>query len=293
MINAVAFTVPGEPQGKGRKRKGPSDELLAASYADHRSVHKVAAVFELNHDTVHRRLQKLGLMRPVNVFTPAETERLSREYELFASAGKLAVLAASMGRTRHLLCRKARELGLTNKDRIRPWSATWKYLSDEAVEAVWDQFKASRLGLGQFCSLRKFDDLGFSRAMKARFADEWEAVIELKAPKQSMYRLGRAMEYRARDHLKALGYFVMRSPASKSPIDLLAVKHGVTLMVQSKRSGALPVKEWNELFDLARSCGAIPIMCMSGPGGRGCLYFAMLDRKDGTKRAQPMEAFQP
>lgn len=281
------------PTARARTRKGPSDELLAASYADHQSVHKVAAVFEINHDTVHRRLQKLGVMQPVNVFSDTETKRLAREYELFSSAGKLSVLAASMGRTRHFLCRKARDLGLTNKDRSRPWLATWKYLSDEAAEVVWEQFKASRLGLGQFCTLHKFDDLGFSRAMKERYADEWEAVIELKAPKQSMYRLGRAMEYRARDHLKSLGYFVMRSPASKSPIDLLAVKHGITLMVQCKRSGALPVKEWNELFDLARSCGSIPVMCMSGPGGRGCEYFVMLDRKDGTKRPQPMEAFKP
>lgn len=33
--DVIAFTIPGQPQGKGRRRKGPSDELLAAAYADH------------------------------------------------------------------------------------------------------------------------------------------------------------------------------------------------------------------------------------------------------------------
>lgn len=292
--DVIAFTVGCQAIGKnGRKLKGPSDELLKAAYADHDSVHKVAALFDLNHDTVHRRLQRLGVMKPINVFSKQDYERLEREYNLFAVAGKLDVLANSMGRTKQFICRKAGELGLTDKKRARPYGAVWKYLSEEAAEAIWDKFKTSRLGLGQFCKTHGYDDLGFSRCMREHFPDEYEHVIEAKTPKQTMYRLGRAMEYRARDDLKAKGYFVMRSPASKTPIDLLAVKHGVTLMLQSKRSGALPVGEWNELFDLATSTGATPILVMSGPGGRGCLYFRMLERKDGSKRRQPMEEFNP
>ena len=50
----------------------------------------------------------------------------------------------------------------------------------------------------------------------------------------------------------------------------------------------------NELFDLAISVGAIPLLAES-PLVRGgaILYWRLLDRKDGSRRGQPRGAFRP
>ncbi|MDI3563537.1 DUF1064 domain-containing protein [Bradyrhizobium sp. Arg816] len=53
-------------------------------------------------------------------FTDADAAALAGAYEAAANAGKLAELAKSMGRTKHFLCRKARDLGLTDKNRSKP-----------------------------------------------------------------------------------------------------------------------------------------------------------------------------
>lgn len=50
------------------------------------------------------------------------------------------------------------------------------------------------------------------------------------------YRRGRDAEYKYRDILLKKGYMVVRSAASKSPVDILAVNHEETLLVQVKRS---------------------------------------------------------
>lgn len=267
----------------------PTDEALVAAYREHGSVWEAGKALGMPGQSVHRRLAKLGLNRPMNTFSDEERERLRHEYEIFASSGKLEELAKSMGRTRQFLCRQARALGLTNPKRSRDWLATWKVMSDEAALVMWEQFKSSSLGLVAYCRKRGFDDLGFSRVMKEKFADEYEHVIELKQPKQSLYRYGRQFEYRTRDDLRLHRFFVTRSPASKSPVDLVAIRHACVAFVQCKRHGALGVVEWNELFDLSTSVGAIPVLAMVAKAGRGVEYYRLTDRKDGTKRRQPME----
>jgi len=198
-----------------------------------------------------------------------------------------------MGRTKHFICRQARALGLTDQKRAKPFLATWKYVDEPSARAIFEQFKQSAANLGQFCAERKFDTLGFSRCMKQHFPDEWEHVIESKQIAQSWYRYGRQFEYRVRDQLKANGYFAMRSPASKTPIDLIGIKPGVVLFIQCKRSGVLNPKEWNELYDLAVSCGAIPILA-STPRRRVTDYERLLTRKDGSRgQRQPKEPFDP
>jgi Holliday junction resolvase len=103
------------------------------------------------------------------------------------------------------------------------------------------------------------------------------------------YKLGVALEYRAKQLLEHNGYFVVRAAASKGAVDLVAIKPGQTLLVQCKRSGALPVSEWNTLFDLALSLGAVPVMAVKGL--RGTQFHQLTGRKDGTRRRQPMTPF--
>jgi Holliday junction resolvase len=269
-----------------------ADATLLEAYERLGSVDLVGAEVGLNRSSVHERLVKLGANKPINVFTVAEFDRLRRDYLLYRDLGQLSKLAVSMGRTVAFLARQARTLGLTDPSRPKPFLAKWKYLTEEQVALLLDDFKRSRLGVGQYTAKKGWDAEGFTNAVRRYFADEWDAVIESKAPRQGMYRLGRAVEYRVRDHLRRLGYFVLRSPASKSPLDLVAIAPGVVLFVQAKRSLALSPKDWNELLALAVSVSAVPIL-VGQPKGRGLDYFRLVGPKDGSKRRQPMVPFDP
>ncbi len=271
-----------------------TNEQLIAAYAETGSVHKVGERFGMRGSSAHERLVKLGVVTPVNIFKPEEERLLEAEYDAFAAAGKLGELALRMGRTKHFLCRQARRLGLTDKDRARPYHRVWKGLSEGAAAAWMDAFKASSLNMGQFCKKHGLDDLGFSRTMQEHFADEWESVIESKASRQGWYRLGRQFEYRTRDNLKAHGFFVTRSPASKSPVDLVGLRIGCAVLVQCKRGGAIGVTEWNALFALASSIGAVALLAAPGMGGRGVEYQRLTGFKDGTRgKRQPLAPWSP
>lgn len=260
-----------------------------------KSIYAAARAIGLCAQSVHERLARLGIARDGNgqPWTDQDTERLTREYRIFRDAGNLDALARAMGRTKPFICRQAGALGLTDQKRARPYLSKWKYMSDEAAGVLMARFKASSLGAGAFCRRFKYDVGGFSRLLSQRFPDEWEAVIEAKAPKQTMYRFGRQFEYRVRDALREFGYFVLRSPQSKSPTDLVAIRRGSVLLVQCKRGGALGVSEWNDLFDLAASVGAVPLLAEAGALRGRINYWRLLDRKDGSKKAQPRGAFLP
>lgn len=269
-----------------------SDARLLEAYARLGSMTKVGQEVGLNRTSVHERLVKLGASTPINVFTAAEQETLRRDYLIYRDLGQLARLAERMDRTVPFLARQARKLGLTDVSRPKFWAGHWRHMTEEQAALLLDDFKRSRLGLGQYVAKKGWPDDGFRSVMQRYFPDEWDHVIESKAPRQSMYRLGRSVEYRVRDELKKLGYFVLRSPASKSPIDLAAIARGVVLFIQAKRSGILEPGEWNELVDLAESVGATPILAGS-PTGRGIEYWRLTGRKDGSKRRQPREPFDP
>lgn len=268
-----------------------SDEEILAVYHELGNVWKVGKRLGIAGQTVHGRLTKLGAIKSPQ-FTEVEIKRLEREYLIYRDTGNLQALADSMGRKKTAICSRARKLGLTNPKGEKRWLRTWKGISEEAARVIFEDFKASSLNMTQYCTKRGFDDLGFSREMRRLFAAEWDAVMELKKSKQTRYRVGRALEYRVRDELKLLGYFALRSPQSRSPIDVLGIRHGTVLMVQCKRTGSMGVKEWNEVFDLATSCGAIPVLART-PTGRGTEYLRLTDRKDGSKRRQPMISFDP
>ena len=105
----------------GRSQKKVSDDVLLGVYAETKSVWETGRRVGLCGQSVHERITRLGASRGVNVFTDAERERLISEYEDAANAGKLEDLASSMGRTKPFIARQARELGLTNRKRARPY----------------------------------------------------------------------------------------------------------------------------------------------------------------------------
>jgi Holliday junction resolvase len=102
------------------------------------------------------------------------------------------------------------------------------------------------------------------------------------------YASGARFERKVADYLRAeFGFFVVRSPKSGSPVDLLAVRKGQVLFVQCKTDGRLDPIEWNEFYDLCIEIGAVPLMASNARGK--IVFHQLLDRKDGTQRAQPFQ----
>jgi len=62
---------------------------------------------------------------------------------------------------------------------------------------------------------------------------------------------GRRFEYRTRDYLRKLGWFVVRQPKSSFP-DLVALRDGSILLVECKVNGYIPPTERRHIVRLAR-----------------------------------------
>lgn len=266
-------------------------ERCVALYAELGHADKVALQLGISRTVALQVLRDAGVLKLKRNYSDEDIARLKRDYLIYRDAGKLALLAADMGRGKTDICTKARTLGLTDPKHKKPYGGVWKYMPEEVARGIFDQWVGSSLGLVAWCKKKGYDDLGFSNCMKRYFADEWDHVIELKQPKTGLYRLGRRLEYTVRDDLKRHGYFVLRSPQSRSPVDVVGFRKGEVIFVQCKRGGALGVADWNEFYDLSISVGAVPILA-STPTGRGTVYQLLVGRKDGSKRAQPFVPYK-
>jgi len=65
------------------------------------------------------------------------------------------------------------------------------------------------------------------------------------------YRRGRRFEYRTRNYLRKLGWFVIRQARSSFP-DLIALRDGSILLVECKVNGYMPSAERRHIVSLAR-----------------------------------------
>lgn len=104
------------------------------------------------------------------------------------------------------------------------------------------------------------------------------------------YHIGRQFEYRVKYDLMKRGFFVVRSPQSRSKVDLTAISKETVLLVQCKKAGYCGVKEWNELIDLTETYGGLPILA-EGKKNKPIKYWLMLEKKDGKGGRQPMKPF--
>lgn len=100
--------------------KKASDEELLRSYAELSSVWKVGEAFGMCGQSVHERLVKLGAIK-ANRWTEQEVAYLAKNYSDYANSGRLQELADYYGRNKANVCRKARELGLTDQKREKPY----------------------------------------------------------------------------------------------------------------------------------------------------------------------------
>jgi Holliday junction resolvase len=273
------------------KQKATDAQVIAA-YQKAGSVKAAGRLLGIGGGSVHERLKKLGVACPKKArpWTAAEEATIRKCYAQYRGRGTVKTLAARLGRDYSTLATKAKEMGLSAHPKVKPFLRS---IPNETAARRWfDRFKRSSLVLAQFCAKFKISDDAMRTHVASRWPDEWDAVIESKAPRQTRYRLGRHFEYRTRDLLRDAGYFVMRSPRSLSIVDLVAIKTGRVVFIQCKRSGGISSTDWNKLFDLAASVGAVPVLAECSTGRGTCLW-RMTGRKDGVKRAQPRESFLP
>lgn len=265
-----------------------TDEQIKEAYARTKSVWKAAKLLNMCGQSVHARFKKMKIDISQNIFTPEEDELINRVYDLYRDAGKLSELALRMNRRKTTICVHAKKLGLTDRNRKALWQGHWKYMRKEEAEILFEKLKMSNLGIGQFCRKFGLANLGFSTTMKRFFPGQWDAVVEIKKTKQTMYRLGRSVEYAVRDDFIKNGYYALRSPRSGGPADIIAIKKGLVVFIQCKRSMNCRVGEWNKIYDLAVSVDGIALIG-GRPTGRGLIYWLIIGRKDGSRRAQPKQ----
>jgi hypothetical protein len=117
----IQFTIPGAPVAKGRGFKKASDQQILEAYALHGSCAKAGRALGMGAQSVHERLVRLGAIKHINVFSKSDEARLKQDYSKHAESGTLAALALDLGRTRHFICRKAKEMGLTDMKRPKPY----------------------------------------------------------------------------------------------------------------------------------------------------------------------------
>lgn len=95
-------------------QKKASDNDVLESYRRNGSVWRAAKELGMCGQSVHERLEKLGAVQRMRIFTQEEEQVLAEKYIRHRNAGTLQDLADHMGRTKQFICRKARALGLTD-----------------------------------------------------------------------------------------------------------------------------------------------------------------------------------
>jgi Holliday junction resolvase len=98
-----------------------------------------------------------------------------------------------------------------------------------------------------------------TKAEKPSFSAKKQGVGKsgCKPPKK-LYASGRRFEYRVRNDLRRMGFVVVRSAGSKTPIDLIAISKGELWFIQCKANGVLSGTEKEKLCGLAAMVGALP-----------------------------------
>lgn len=96
-----------------------SDKELVSSYKKTNSVWKTAEELGLCGQYVHRRLRAINKNNKMNKFSEEEKEKLIQVYRkgFKKGDGVLENLSKELNRTKQFLCRQAKKLGLTNKNR--------------------------------------------------------------------------------------------------------------------------------------------------------------------------------
>lgn len=94
-----------------------TNEQIIAAYDTTGSVWAAAKILGMCGQSVHERLEKIGKINRMNVFTAQDMDLLKEQYPIYLRKEALAELATKMGRTKQFICRHAKKLGLTGQPR--------------------------------------------------------------------------------------------------------------------------------------------------------------------------------
>ena len=261
------------------------DDQIASAYEQLGSVWKVGQALGMCGQSVHERLARMGKNKPINVFTEADRQRLRDDYAKYRDAGQVSILASEMGRTVQFLSRQARALGLTEAGKSAKGNGRFAKMTDAELEVFCLDFLEQDVTLTRWCEEKGISDDGFRLHVKSRLPGLWEKLSEKGRSYSAPYVAGRSHEYAVCSSLKGFGYFVVRSPGSIGPFDVFAVKSGSLLFVECKLGGLFDTWQWNNLFRLSNSVGAIPLMAESANGS--IKFWKLLAEKTGSKKRQP------
>ncbi len=115
---------------------------------------------------------------------------------------------------------------------------------------------------------------------------------EVREIPRSNYMRARDFEYKVRDDMISRNFLAVRSPASKTPVDVYCFDAESKVFIQCKTNGVLPPKEWNRFYAYCRSVDAVPVLAMRNGKGRGIVYKLITGWKSPHKR-QPMVDWIP
>lgn len=92
-------------------------KIIIKTYKETGSVWKTGKLLGICGQYVHEVLVDAKENKHINIFSDEDKEFLKINYLKYRDNGELNKLASLMGRTKQFLCRKAKELGLTDKSR--------------------------------------------------------------------------------------------------------------------------------------------------------------------------------
>jgi hypothetical protein len=188
--------------------------------------------------------------------------KLSQTRKRLFMEGKLK--SPTEGRKRPWLSERNRKYGWAKKDKKtnegKPRIFTREYIQD-----LFEKYRTFSGGIRGFAKLVGHSTVSLREAFhKFIPSDELDLVMESKKGRNTQYAIGRRFEWRVRDHFKEKGYFVLRSPRSSGPVDLVAIKKGEVLFIQCKTNGRIPLIEKEKIVELAKSVGAKPLLVWRG-----------------------------
>lgn len=115
------------------------DSVIIENYSKTGNIWKTGELVGLSGQTVYERLKKLGIVKTINYWTENDSQVLLKKYQRYKELNELDVLAKELGRTKQFICRKAKELGLTNPKNKIIATTTRAKLSESTKKRIQEQ----------------------------------------------------------------------------------------------------------------------------------------------------------
>ena len=155
----------------GYQKKATTAQLID-SYNRTGSVKKVADEFGMCPQTVHGRLDKIGVVKKIHVMSDEEREELIEMYQsgILRGDGKLKEFCVKFNRTPQYVARQARSLGLTSKN--RKFTAEYGMKVKKRVSEWYKTHEHPRGMLGKKHTAKLCED------MRKKSKSRWENMTE-------------------------------------------------------------------------------------------------------------------